>query len=130
MSAAAGRRAIFRESLWPMVAAPTIWALHFLACYVTGAVHCAKAASRAAELGQIRWWIAGFTVAALVGIALCAVDAVRHADFDGGDGLPHDASTVDDRRRFVSWSILLLSGLSAVGVVFAALPAVLIATCR
>src|SRR3546814_2435669 len=31
-----------RASLWQLVAGPTAWALHFLACYATAAVWCAK----------------------------------------------------------------------------------------
>lgn len=129
MSTDRGAHPASSENLWPLLGAPTIWAFHFLACYCTAAVYCAKIGVRGAPLGPITYWIVGFTVAALIGIAACAAGAIRHADLDGGDGLPHDASTIDDRRRFVSWSILLLSGLSAVGVIYGALPAALIRTC-
>ena len=36
------------ESLWAMIVAPTIWAVHFLACYILAAIWCAKA-GRAAD---------------------------------------------------------------------------------
>lgn len=129
MSTDRGAHPTSSENLWPLLGSPTIWACHFLACYCTAAVYCAKIGSRGMPLGPIRWWVLGFTIAALAGIAVCAFRAVRSADLDDGDGLPHDASTIDDRRRFVSWSILLLSGLSAVGVIYGAMPAALITTC-
>jgi hypothetical protein len=37
------------ESLWLLVASPVIWAAHFLLCYGTAAVWCAKVAGYAAR---------------------------------------------------------------------------------
>jgi hypothetical protein len=42
----------------------------------------------------------------------------------------HDLDTRDDRHRFVGFATLLLSGLSAVGVVYAAAAAQHFDTCR
>jgi hypothetical protein len=118
------------ESLWAMIIAPTIWALHFLACYILAAIFCAKAGTPAADLGSVRWWIAGLTVAALAGIAACAVQAFRLGHFREGKAAPHDADTIHDRRRFLAYATLLLSGLSFVATLFVALPAVFVASCR
>ncbi len=30
------------ETFWTLFTAPTVWALHFLVCYVAFAVYCAK----------------------------------------------------------------------------------------
>jgi hypothetical protein len=118
------------ESLWAMIIAPTIWAVHFLACYILAAIFCAKAAAPSADLATVRWWIAGLTALALAGIAACAVQAFRRGHFMEGKAAPHDADTIHDRRRFLAYATLMLSGLSFVATVFVALPAVFFASCR
>jgi hypothetical protein len=117
------------ESLWAMIVSPTIWALHFLACYILAAVFCAKAGP-AADLATVRWWIAGLTVLALGTIAASGVQAYRLGHFMEGKAAPHDADTIHDRRRFLAYATLLLSGLSFVATLFVALPAVFVASCR
>jgi hypothetical protein len=47
-----------------------------------------------------------------------------------GETTPHDADTIQDRRRFLAYATLLLSGLSFVATLFVALPAVFFASCR
>jgi len=118
----------FRYSLWTLVAPPSIWAAHFLFCYVFAAIHCAKA-GRLASLGPIRVEIAGATVVALCLVGICAFVACAQSRVEG-DPLPHGESTDEDRVRFLGVVGLLLAGLSAVAIVFTALPAVLIGDCR
>jgi hypothetical protein len=118
------------ESLWAMIVAPTIWAVHFLACYILAANFCAKAGGPPADFATVRWWIAGLTVLALAGIGACAIQAFRLGHFMEGKTAPHDADTIHDRRRFLAYSTLLLSGLSFVATLFVALPAVFVASCR
>jgi hypothetical protein len=113
-----------------MIVAPTIWAVHFLACYILAAIFCAKAGPAPADLTTVRWWVAGFTIAALAGIAACAIQAFRLGHFMEGKRAPHDADTIQDRRRFLAYATLLLSGLSFVATLFVALPAVFVASCR
>jgi hypothetical protein len=117
------------ESLWAMIVAPTIWAVHFLACYILAAVFCAKAGA-AADLATVRWWIAGLTLVALAAIAACTIQAFRLGHFMEGKAAPHDADTIHDRRRFLAYATLMLSGLSFVATVFVALPAAFFASCR
>jgi hypothetical protein len=118
------------ESLWAMIVAPTIWAMHFLLCYILAAVFCAKADAPSADLATVRLWIAGFTVVALAAIAACGIQAYRLGHFREGKAAPHDADTIHDRRRFLAHASLLLSGLSFVATLFVALPAVFFASCR
>jgi hypothetical protein len=118
------------ESLWAMIIAPTIWAVHFLACYILAAIFCAKAATPSADLAPVRWWIAGLTVVALAAIAACAIQAFRRGHFMERKAAPHDADSIHDRRRFLAYATLMLSGLSFVATVFVALPAVFFASCR
>jgi hypothetical protein len=118
------------KSLRAMVAAPTIWAAHFLLCYIVAAVYCAKAAAPVADLGPVRIWVALVTVLALGGIATCGVSAFRYGGFERVSSAPHDADTISARRRFLSYSTLLLSGLSFVATLYVALPVLFIASCR
>lgn len=118
------------RSLRAMVAAPTIWAIHFLLCYVVAAVHCAKAAAPVADLGPVRIWVALVTVAALGGIAAIGVSALRRGGFERISLARHDADTIAARQRFLSYATLLLSGLSFVATVYVALPVLFTATCR
>jgi hypothetical protein len=118
------------ESLWAMIVSPTIWAIHFLACYIVAAIFCAKAGTPSADLATVRWWIAGFTVLALAGIGASGIQALRLGHFVKGGTAPHDADTIHDRRRFLAYATLLLSGLSFVATLFVALPAVFVESCR
>ena len=117
------------ESLWRLVVSPTIWAMHFLLCYVTAAIWCAKFASRFDSLGPVRALIAGYTVVALGGIALNGVDGLRRHQH-GEAMLPHDEDTPEDRHRFLGFATALLAALSAVAVLFAAAVTFFFHDCR
>jgi hypothetical protein len=118
-----------RESLWMLTVSPGIWALHFLACYVAGAVWCAKAPSALTSLAGIRTTVFVLTALALAGIAMTGWIGFR-AHRLGGEEAPHDDDTPEDRHRFMGYATLLLSGLSAVAVIYAALVVVFIRTCE
>lgn len=117
-----------QQSLWLLAVSPTIWAAHFMACYLTAAIWCAKY-GRDASLAPVRIAVAVYTVAALLGIGTTAWRGYRkHAYADAEP--PHDADTRADRHRFLGFATLLLSGVSAVAVVYAAMAAVFAETCR
>jgi hypothetical protein len=117
------------ESYWRLVSGPLIWAAHFVLCYVTAAVWCAKLAGPRGPLGGARVAIAAFTTVALAGIAVAAWSGWERHTFRGATR-PHDYDTPADRHRFLGFAMLLLAGLSAVATVYTALAAVLIETCR
>ncbi|GLK73957.1 hypothetical protein KHC23_00925 [Ancylobacter dichloromethanicus] len=112
-------------NLWTLLTPPAVWALHFLFCYVAGAIICAKAPE---ALGELRLAIAAATGLALVIIAAAGAQAVRHWGF-GSDAPPHNQPTDEDQKHFLAFATLLLAGLSAVAVLFGALPALFIAEC-
>ena len=118
----------YRYSLWTLVVPPSIWAAHFLFCYVFAAIHCAKA-GRLAGLAAIRVEIGVATVIALGLVGICAFVAWAQSRISGHPP-PHRESTEEDRARFLGVAGLLLAGLSAVAIVFTALPAALIGDCR
>ncbi len=117
------------ESLWTLFTAPTIWALHFLACYVTAAVFCAKAGVAPFSFAAMRFALGVVTLVALSGIVLSAYLAWRQWGFGSGDP-PHDEPTRKDRLLFQGFATLLLSGLSFVAVVFGAVPLLFIGACQ
>ncbi|MFC3127377.1 hypothetical protein ACFOD4_20125 [Pseudoroseomonas globiformis] len=128
-----------RADLWTLLMPPTIWAVHFLFCYVAAAVNCARLggirltqpgpSQSFASLWMAQIAIAAATVVALALITLFARQAWRQWGF-GVDDPPHDAATPEDRQRFLGYATLLLAALSFVSVLFIALPAFLIRDCR
>lgn len=117
------------ESLWRLVVSPTIWAAHFLLSYVTAAIWCAKYVPRDGSLDPVRWAIAGYTLLAIVGIALNGWSGWRRHTL-GSATVPHDDDTPEDRHRFLGFSTALLAGLSAVATLYAALVIVFVRSCR
>ena len=53
------------HGVWGLTISPTIWALHFLACYVGGAVFCEKLASDEFAMSQLQRFITAATLVAL-----------------------------------------------------------------
>lgn len=118
------------RGIWWMTLGPTIWAAHFLVCYVGAAIFCAKWRPADGALGPVQVYILAVTLPALAGIALSAAWAWQRGGLAGDTQPPHDADTTEDRERFLGLSTLLLSGLSFVATVYTALPALLAASCR
>lgn len=118
-----------QERLCVLAVSPLIWAAHFLLSYCTAAVWCAKFAGVDRSLGGARVAIVAYTVVALVGVGLVGLRGYRRHALSGGE-LPHDADTSEDRYRFVGFATLLLSGLSAVAIVYAGLAVALIRSCH
>jgi hypothetical protein len=118
-----------RASVWMLTTGPTVWAVHFLVCYVTAAVWCAKAALPAAPLDGVRVVLGGITVVALLLIAWFGWRGLRQHRFETAT-LPHDAPTAGDRHRFLGFATMLLCGLSFVAVVYVAFVLVIIGTCQ
>jgi len=116
------------QSLWMLTASPVIWAVHFMACYLTVAIWCAKVAGRDGSLGDARTAIVVYTVLALAGIAVIGWRGYRRHSY-GGATTPHDFDTPADRHRFMGFATLLLSLLSAVATIYAALTIAFIGGC-
>lgn len=116
------------QSLWLLTASPTIWAVHFLLSYATTAIWCAKFAGPGGSLTTVCVAIAVYTLLAIGGIGIVGWIGYRKHSF-GHAELPHDADTPEDRHGFLGFATLLLSALSAVAVLFAALVADFFGTC-
>jgi hypothetical protein len=117
------------QSLWLLTVSPLIWAAHFLLCYLTAAIYCAKFAGPDGSLRDVRVAFAVFTAVALIGIGVTGWIGYRRQNYGSEDG-SRDFDTPADRHRFLGFATLLLSGLSAVAVAFVAFAAWQMEDCR
>src|SRR3546814_6403317 len=62
-----------KDSLWELIAGPTIWSVYFLVAYVAAAIVCAKGG----DMDSLRIAILGLAVAALGAIGFAGFDAWR-----------------------------------------------------
>ena len=116
------------QSLLMLTVSPLIWAVHFLACYLTAAIWCAKIDDPSGSLNLVRITIAAYTFVALGGITLTGWFAYRRHEH-GSATVPHDFDTPADRHRFLGFATLLLSGLSFVAVIFVGIVALYFRSC-
>ena len=116
--------------LWRVIAAPIVWAVHFLFCYVYGAIHCAKA-GRDASLAGPTYVIVGATAIALALIALSThhLWRVRGRSLTAND-FEFEHNTPEERHRFLSHVALMLCVLSAIAVLYVAIPMLYLTSCR
>jgi hypothetical protein len=117
-----------RQSLWLLTASPAIWAAHLLLSYITASLWCAKASDAHGSFGIVRVAILVYSVFALAGIGIIGWVGYRRHSY-GSASLPHDDDTPEDRHRFLGFATLLLSALSAVAVVYAALVVLFFRSC-
>jgi len=116
--------------LWRVIAAPIVWALHFLFCYVYAAIYCEKL-GRSASLAQPTAVIVGATLLALSLIALSThhLWRVRGRSLTDDD-FEFEHNTPEERHRFLSHVALMLCVLSAVAVLYVTIPMLYLSTCR
>jgi magnesium-transporting ATPase (P-type) len=116
--------------LWRVIAAPIVWAVHFLFCYVFAAVYCEKL-GRDASLDTATWIIVGATVLALalIGLSTHHLWRVRGRSLTDDD-FEYEHNTPEERHRFLSHVALMLCVLSAVAVLYVAIPMLYLTSCR
>lgn len=113
------------KSLWHMIAAPTVWALHFAGVYAWTAIVCARGLPPSdAHVG-----IAAATIVALVLIVAIGWRAWQQWDFTDDWDYIHAEATDENRREFLGHAGWLLAIVSFVGVVYVAMPAFFIDSC-
>ncbi|WAJ30225.1 hypothetical protein [Antarcticirhabdus aurantiaca] len=118
-----------RDNLWTLITPPTVWAWHFLLSYITAAYACAPNDAIFEAIPGPRLLVAVLTVVALAIIAWCGVRAWREWQSEYV-APPFNEASPAHRERFLEFSTLLLAGLSFVGVVFVAMPALFVVDCR
>lgn len=116
------------DRLWWVAAPPAIWGAHFLLSYATVAVWCAKYVPPGGPLASARVAVfvyTGVALAAIGGVALRGLAQYKRArPAERG----HDSP--EGRHHFLGFTLLALSGLSGLAVVYAALAVVFIGSCR
>lgn len=115
------------SNLWTLIVPPTMWALHFLFCYIYAAIRCAKSGSTEV-IGDVRLLIGVATLLSLAVVLASGYVAWAHSQIEG-DPPPHQESTLEDRIRFLATAKLLLAALSFIAIVFTALPAFMFEDC-
>ncbi len=118
-----------REMLWLLPAAPSVWGLHFMASYITAAIWCGKVAGPAASLTSARAAIVVYTLVALAGIGIIGYAGYRRQHSESFTP-EHDDDTPHDRHWFIGFSTLLLAGISAIAVCYAAMTVFFIEGCQ
>jgi hypothetical protein len=116
------------DRLWWVAAAPAIWGAHFVLSYGTVAVWCAKQVTPGGPLGSARVAVFVYSALALLavlGVALRGLGQYRRAT----PPEPGDDSR-EGRHHFIGFTLLALSGLSALAIVYEALTVVFIGSCR
>ena len=120
-------------SLFRIAIAPTIWAFHFVLAYAGAAVACAKLGAGGETVDGLRLGIAVLTLAALAGIVWTGWAAFRqwnvHAARDARQVAVDLVEEEEGRHEFLGHAALLLAVISFIGVVYTALPAMLIGSC-
>lgn len=97
-----------------LIVGPVLWFAHFTLLYGAEALICTPPIAS----GRGMMWVASAaTVAALSALAMVAARLIRAPRHD------------DDDARFLRSSALMLAGLSALGVVWTALPVAMLIVC-
>ena len=121
------------SSIFRIAIGPTIWAVHFVLCYSATAVWCAKVGAELEPITGFRIAIGVLTVVALALIGWTALRAFRQWNHKEHRGFREVAvDLVEDhegRHAFLGHAALLLAVISFIGVVYTALPVLVIATC-
>jgi len=116
------------QSLWLLVLSPCIWAAHFLASYAGAAVWCSSMEDRAKSVDVMRIWILLFGLVALVVVGVVARIGWTKYKLAGGEP-PFDKDSAEDRHRFLGVATVLLSGLSAIAIIYVCLSQLFIRNC-
>ncbi|MFN0262252.1 hypothetical protein ACKTEK_00085 [Tepidamorphus sp. 3E244] len=117
------------SSLWLITIAPSLWALHFVIVYAGAAVLCAKTEGWVIGFAELRIAIGVVTVVALAGICFVGWRSWRQWDYRHLGEYSHGEASNEHRHSFLGHAAFLLATMSAIGVLYTALPALLIGDC-
>ena len=114
------------RSLWHMIIAPTVWAVHFAVCYAVQAIWCAKVGG---DIATLRIVLVAITIVALAIIAFFGFRAWQRWDYFHDRDYIHGGETDEDRREFLGHTGFMLACLSFVAVLYVAMPFLIIGSC-
>lgn len=113
--------------LW-VAAPPAIWGAHFILSYATVAIWCAKQPAPGAPLGSARIAVFVYSAIAVLAVAGIALRGLRQYQ-RARPPEPGDDSR-EGRHHFIGFTLMALSGLSALAIVYEALTVVFIGSCH
>ncbi|WP_081613853.1 transmembrane prediction [Rhodopirellula sallentina] len=116
-----------RERVWWIAIAPSLWAIHFLACYLSAAIWCEKFSSERGNT-TLHGLVALYSLIAIVGI-LCVAWVSYQTLRRGNHAVPYNFDDPAERTHFLSFTAFLLSVLSAIATIFTILAFVLVGGC-
>lgn len=116
------------KQLFLLAVSPVIWAAHLLLSYITAAIWCAKFVPSDGSLGVVRSAVAVYTAIAFGATLLVAWIGWRMDRLDAANP-PHDRDTARSRHGFLGFATLLLSGMSAVAILYQAMVVIFIRSC-
>lgn len=110
---------------------PWIWAFHFVISYGGAAIWCEKLTTNG-DIGTLQLALIALTVVAVAGIAATGIIGWRNWSAGGGKraGTEPGMGTDESRNRFLGQVSVLLSVVSAIGVVLMILPILMFGTCQ
>lgn len=116
------RNPFTRDHLLSLVSAPLIWALHFLSCYVLVSLSCAFG------FGGVGIGIGIVTLAALALIG--AIGLANYRTWKQSRSVIRHTAVPDAQvRAFFSLNAMMLCALSAVALIWVAVPAAMLPPC-
>ena len=118
-----------RDSIWRLSFGPLIWVAHFVLVYGGTSVVCFKLQEFGWAIPFLRGSIGALTVLALAGIGWIALQSWRQWDYLDDYDYEHDRAVEEHRHEFLGHASFLLAVLSAIGVVYVALPAAFLSSC-
>ncbi|CAD73771.1 hypothetical protein-transmembrane prediction [Rhodopirellula baltica SH 1] len=121
-----GRPRPMKKRLWWIAISPLVWAVHFLACYITVAIWCEKGGD--GDLVPLQVAVGIFTAIAI--FAIVWVGWLSYRNFRRADPpIPYDFDDPTDRTHFLGFTAFLLSSLSFVATCFTVLVFLLVGSC-
>lgn len=115
------------DRLWVPLISPIIWSTHFTVSYIWAAMACGRFASQAGAFLERALLV--MTVIALVAIGVFLLRAFRQLNYHLPDR-PNDGGTPEDRTRFMSYTTLLLAGMSWIATLFVGVAATAMGGCQ
>jgi len=115
------------DRLWVPLASPIIWSTHFTISYIWAAMACGRFASPGSA--TLERALAVMTAIALVAIGVFFFRAFRQLNYRLPDQ-PNDDGTPEDRNRFMSYTTMLLAGMSWIATLFIGVAATAMGGCQ
>ncbi len=117
----------YRDRLWWLAISPSLWAVHFLVCYLTVAIWCEKTSAET-DANILRWLACIYTCVAMVAITIVGWLSFKNTG-QSDQPPPDEFDDLTDRSPFLGFTSFLLALLSGIATLFTALVFVFVKNC-